>query len=128
MPCGSPAPFGTLLHVPSDADSAHDWQAPLQAESQQTPCAQNVETHSLPSKQVLPKPFRPQEPLMHTAGSAQSASAVQAALQTPPPHWKGKHELAGGVTQAPSPSQVEPAVNSVVPPGQVDDMQAVPFG
>ena len=94
--------------------------------SQQTPCAQNPEMHSVASAQVLPRPLRPHDPLVHTAGGAQSPSPVQEALQTPAPHSNGKHELAPGVTQAPWPSQVEPGVNVVVFAGQLEPAQAVP--
>ena len=54
VPCGSAAPFGTLLQAPSELGSPHDWQEPLHAELQQTPCAQNFDRHSVPSAQVLP--------------------------------------------------------------------------
>jgi hypothetical protein len=111
---------------PSEPDRTHDRQVPPHAESQQTPCAQNVDWHSPPSAHVLPRPFRPHEPFVHTAGVAQSASLVQAALQTPPPHWKGKQELELGVMHAPRPSQVEPGVKVVVPAGQVEPAHAVP--
>jgi hypothetical protein len=75
----------------------------------------------------LPKPLSPHEPFVHTAGAAQSRSVVHAALQTSPPHWKGKHELAAGVTHAPWPSQAEPGVKVVVLVGQVDPSQEVPW-
>jgi hypothetical protein len=99
---------------------------PAQAVSQQTPCAQNVEWHSLSSAHVLPSSLRPHEPFVQTAGDAQSASVVQAALQTAAPHSNGKQELAAGVTQAPWPSQVEPGVKVVVFAGQVEPAHAVP--
>jgi hypothetical protein len=70
--------------------------------------------------------LRPHEPFVQTAGDAQSASLMQAALQAPAPHSNGKHELAAGVTQAPTPSQVEPGVNVVVLAGQVEPAQDVP--
>jgi hypothetical protein len=82
VPCGSAAPFGTLLQAPSELGSPHDWQEPLHAELQQTPCAQNFDRHSVPSAQVLPMPLSPHEPMMQTAGEAQSASTPQATLQT----------------------------------------------
>ena len=127
VPCGSAAPFATLLHVPIEATSAHDWQVPLQAELQQTPCAQNFERHSVPSAQVLPRPLRPHEPRMQTAGDAQSASAAQAPLHTAVPQLYGKHELDAGVTHAPLPSQADAGVNVVVAVGQVESSHGVPF-
>src|SRR5262245_48032998 len=80
----------------------------------------------MPSAHVFPSPLRPHEPFVPTAGDAQSTSVVQAALHTRPPHLKGKHELAGGVRQAPAPSQLEPGVNAVVCTGQIESLHAVP--
>jgi hypothetical protein len=127
VPCGSTAPSGTLLHVPSEVGSAHDWHEPLQAELQHTPWAQNFERHSVPSAHVLPRPLRPHEPIMQTAGAAQSPSAVHETLQTFVPQLYGKHELAAGVTQAPLPSQVELAVKFVVEAGHVEPLHSVAF-
>jgi hypothetical protein len=128
VPCGSAAPFGTSLHTPIVAASAHDWQVPLHAELQQTPCAQNFDRHSVPSAQVLPALLSPHEPAMQTAGVAQSASAAHEPLQTLAPQRYGKHELDDGVTHAPTPSQVDAGVNVVVEVGHVESWQAVPFG
>jgi hypothetical protein len=125
-PCGSTAPSATLLHVPSVAESEHDWQVPLQFVSQQTPCAQKPVWHSMPSAHVLPRPLSPHEPFVHTAGGAQSASAVQAALHTVPPHLNGKHELDCGVTHAPAPSHEDTGVNAVVCAGHVESLHDVP--
>jgi hypothetical protein len=127
-PPGSVPPSAMFAQCPSEPESTHERHVPAQASSQQTPCAQKPETHSTPSAHVLPKPLSPHEPFVHTAGAAQSASPVHAALQAPPPHWKGKHELAAGVMQAPLPSHVEPGVNVVVPGRQLDPAQAVPGG
>ncbi len=80
--CGSTAPAGTLLQVPSEVGSAHDWHEPLHAELQQTPCAQDFDRQSVPSAQVLPVPLTAQDTMMHTAGEEQSPWAVQATLQT----------------------------------------------
>jgi hypothetical protein len=115
-----------LLHVPSVAESEHDWQVPLQFVLQQTPCAQKPERHSMPSLHVLPRPLRPQEPPVQTAGGAQSASEVHAALHTAAPHLNGKHELDGGVTHAPAPSHDETGVKAVLCVGQVESLHAVP--
>jgi hypothetical protein len=125
-PRGSELPSTMLPQWPSDPDSTQEVHVPAQAESQQTPCAQNVDWHSLPSAHVLPSPLRPHEPFVQTAGDAQSASVVQAALHTAAPHSNGKHELAAGVTHAPWPSQVEPGVNVVVFAGHVEAAHAVP--
>jgi hypothetical protein len=64
--------------------------------------------------------------LLQTAGEAQSASETQEFLQTLTPHWYGKHGPEPGVTHLPAPSQVEAAVNTVVPPGQLEPTQVVP--
>jgi hypothetical protein len=87
VPCGSAVPFGTLLQVPGAVVSAQDWQTPVQAVAQQTDCEQNVDEHSAPVTQACPGGLRPQEPLMQTAGEAQSELAVQEFLQTLAPHW-----------------------------------------
>jgi hypothetical protein len=63
--------------------------------------------------------------LLHTAGVAQSASAVQLFLHAAVPQRNGKQELAMGVTQVPAPSQAAPGVNVVVM--QVGSLHGVPF-
>jgi hypothetical protein len=100
-------------------------QVPVQAALQQNPWAQKPFEHSLASAQLAPSGLSPQEPLLHTAGAAQSASAVQVLLHTAAPQVKGKQELAPGVMQAPAPSQVAPGVKVVVK--QVESLQGVPF-
>jgi hypothetical protein len=78
--------LGTLLQVPGALVSAQDWQAPVQAVAQQTDCEQNPDEHSAAVTQAWPGGFRPQEPLMQTAGEVQSALEVQEFLQTLAPH------------------------------------------
>ena len=118
--------MGTLLQVPGAVVSAQDWQAPVQAVAQQTDCEQNPEEHSAAVTQACPGGLRPQEPLMQTAGEAQSELAVQEFLQMFAPHWYGKQGAAFGVTHLPAPSQVDVPVKVEVPPGQVDPRQVVP--
>jgi hypothetical protein len=110
VPVGSGSPLATGVQVPAVAVRAHDRQVPVQAVRQQTPCAQKPEAHSAPSAHVAPGDFSPHEPLVHTAGVAQSASAAQVALHTCAPQRKGKQDVAGGVTQRPAPSQLAPGV------------------
>jgi len=86
VPCGSVEPLPTFVHTPIVPGSAQDSQEPLQVELQHTPCAQNFDRHSPLPAQLWPMPLRPHEPLMHTAGDAQSASAAHAPLQTAAPH------------------------------------------
>jgi hypothetical protein len=118
------APLGTGVQVPGDVASAHDRHVPVQAVLQQTPCAQKPLAHSVPSPQTEPGALSPQEPAVQTAGVWQSASAAQLALHASAPQRNGKHELAGGVTQAPAPSQVEPGVKVVL--GQLGSPHDVP--
>jgi hypothetical protein len=115
-----------LVQVPSEFASAHDWQAPVQAEVQQKPWAQvRPVRHSAEVTQAWPAGLRPHDPLMHTAGEVQSALVTQEFLQTPVPQPYGKQEEAGGVLHLPAPSQVEAPVNVDVPPGQLEGMHWV---
>jgi len=63
---------------------AHDWQVPVQALAQQTPCWQKPEAHSVAPPQVAPLPLRPQVPVvvLQRFGATQSALDAQVAL-----HW-----------------------------------------
>jgi hypothetical protein len=79
-------PFGTLVQVPGAVVRAQDWQVPEQAVVQQTDCEQKPDRHSAPVTQAWPGGLRPQDPLMQTAGEAQSAFEVQEFLHTPTPH------------------------------------------
>jgi hypothetical protein len=125
---GSPLPAATLLQVPAVlADALHDLQVALHSVAQQTPCRQNPDLHSVPSAHTVPFNLRPHDPLMHTAGEAQSALVVQAALQVAAPHRYGAQERAAGLTHLPLPSQVEFAVNVGLPLGQVASAQEVPL-
>jgi len=103
-----------------------DWQAPWQAVAQQVCCEQKPDEHSAAVPQVRPLLLRPHEPLLQIAGEAQSASVAQEFLHTLTPHWNGKQGPGAGVTQVPAPSQVEAAVKTVVPAGQLEPMQVVP--
>jgi hypothetical protein len=124
--CGSAWPLATLVQDPRELERPQDWQAPWQAVAQQVCCAQKPLPHSAAVAQVWPLLLRPQEPALQTAGEAQSASEAQEFLQTLTPHWNGKQGPGAGVTQVPAPSQVEAAVNTVVPTGQLEPMQVVP--
>jgi hypothetical protein len=126
LPCGSVSPVGTLVQVPRAFGNAHDLQVPPQEVEQHTPCSQKPLRHSVPFMQTAPLGLRPHEPLMQTAGEAQSASAVHVPLQASVPQRYGKQEVAPGVTQAPAPSQLEIPVNSVDAAGQVGARQVVP--
>jgi hypothetical protein len=109
------------------ADKAQDRQAPEHAEPQHTPCAQNVDWHSVPSRQAWPSPLRPHDPFVHTAGATQSASMTQALLQIPAPQRYGAHEVGAGVAHEPAPSHVAVGVNIVEESGHAASLQDVPF-
>jgi hypothetical protein len=80
-PAGSATPVGTFVQAPSVPVSAHDWQAPEQALSQHTPCAQKVEAHSPPAEQEAPLFFRPHELPLQTLGGRQLLVVVVHALK-----------------------------------------------
>ena len=110
------------------AEALHDLQVELHSVEQQTPWRQNPDLHSDPSAQVRPGSFRPHEPLVQTAGGAQSVLAMQDGLHAPAPHRKGAQERAAGFTQVPLPSQVDPPVKVEEAAGQVAAAHDVPDG
>jgi hypothetical protein len=59
------------MQAPRDPGSAHDWQEPAQGESQQTPCAQNVDWHSTEREHDAPRAFLPHELSLQTLGPRQ---------------------------------------------------------
>jgi hypothetical protein len=71
-------PLATFVQIPSVPESAQDWQAPVQALSQQTPCAQKPLLHWLAAEQIAPLLEGPQELLAHRLGVRHWLSAVQA--------------------------------------------------
>jgi hypothetical protein len=66
--------------------SAHEVQAPAQAPSQQTPCAQKVDWHSLAFEHEAPRIFLPHELPLQTLGETQLLSVAQALKQVLPLH------------------------------------------
>jgi hypothetical protein len=82
IPDGSEEPVGTLVQVPWVPKRMHDWQAPPQRLSQQTPWAQMLLLHWLSAEQLVPLlagphelgPFEPQR-----LGARHWVSVVQAA-------------------------------------------------
>lgn len=86
-PRGSAAAAGLGAQVPSEVDSAQLWQAPVQAELQQTPSTQKVEAHSLPAEQGWPFDLGPQLPATQLWPGTQSASLAQWLMQAPLVHW-----------------------------------------
>jgi hypothetical protein len=88
-PFGSMPSAGTGLHMPGVPASAQDMQLVLHALAQHMPCAQKPLWQSPGAAQLAPSGRNPHEPLLHTLGAAQSASAVQVALQARVPHLNG---------------------------------------
>ena len=85
---------------------AHDWQVPLQAVAQQTPCSQCPDAQSPAAAQAAPGGLGPQLPFTHALPATQSASVAQVARQLPVVlHMYLPHESDVAATQVPSPSQ-----------------------
>ena len=84
VPDGSGAPVATSAHWPIEVASAQERQVPPHAVAQQTPCAQKVETHSLPSEQKAPIGFLPHELATQVLGATQSPLPPQDAKQRVP--------------------------------------------
>ena len=98
------------MHVPSVGVSAHDVHAPSQAASQQTPCAQNVDWHSLASEHEAPRIFLPHELPLQTLGETQLPSTAQALKQLLPLHVYGAHGSESGGAHWPVALHVEGGV------------------
>ncbi len=110
MPAGSLAPLATVVQVPSEPESPHDMQLPLQALSQQTPWAQKPDLHWLPTEQAPPLLASPQELMAQRFGVRHWVSALQAMKHRVPLQVYGAQGSDGGFTQRPAPSQVENGV------------------
>jgi hypothetical protein len=83
LPAGS-GPEATEVHCPIVPVIAHDRQAPAQAVAQQTPCAQNVDWHSMPFEQKAPIGLRPQELVVQTFPVEQELLSLQLEKQRAP--------------------------------------------
>ena len=113
------------MHWPSLPAIAHDLQVPAHAVVQQTPCAQNVDAHSLPALHAAPGGLGPQLPLTHAAPATQSAALLHVDRHLPSlPHRYWPHELLVAAPHAPSPSQS--AANVTVDVAQLCALQIVP--
>jgi hypothetical protein len=113
--------------VPALPASAHDWQVPVQALVQQTPCWQKLEAHSAAVVQAVPGVFSAQAPALQTYPAAQSADAVHDVLQTvalPQVKFPGQAPVVAGL-QVPAPSQVCAEVR--VDTEQTDGAHCVPL-
>lgn len=67
--------------MPTEPVREHDWQVPVQALAQQTPCAQKPELHSTAVAHVPPMGFLPQLMLLQLLGEVQSAVVAQVVRQ-----------------------------------------------
>jgi hypothetical protein len=107
-------PFGTLVQVPTLFATVHDWQVPVQALLQQTPCTQLLEAHSVPAAQVRPSGLSVQAPPLQMLGATQSASALQVALHDVPPVSQVRlpgQAAAVAAVHVPAPSQLRAGVS-----------------
>ena len=71
-------PEATAVQSPIDPAMAHEWQAPVQAVVQQTPCSQVPPWHSVSAPQKAPIGLSPHELLVQTVPVEQLPLAVQA--------------------------------------------------
>jgi len=110
LSAGSGIPVGTGAQVPIMPVSAQDWQALAQAETQQTPCAQLLDLHSVLVEQKAPLGLSPHELLVQTFPGEQSMSAVQPEKHRAPLQTNGAQVRASGAMQFPLASQAEAAV------------------
>ena len=92
---------------------------------QQTPCAQNVDAHSLPALHAAPGGLGPQLPLTHAAPATLSAALLHVDRHLPSlPHRYWPHELLVAAPHSPSPSHS--AANVTVEAAQLCILQIVP--
>jgi hypothetical protein len=110
MPAGSALPVATFVQVPKLPDSEQDWQAPPQAELQQTPWAQKPLLHCELDEQVAPLLDGPHEFDAHRFGVRHWVSAAQELKHLLPLQTYGAQARVFGVTHLPAPSHVEMGV------------------
>lgn len=89
LPWGSEAPSGTAVQVPAEARRSQAMQEPVQALSQQTPCAQKPEAHSLAAAQSAPRGLRPHEPPAQNSPGAHCSLVAHVPKQVSPLQAKG---------------------------------------
>jgi hypothetical protein len=104
---GSGDPVGTFVQVPSEPESAHDLQAPVQVVAQQIPCAQIPDPHSVLPEHEAPLGFLPQEFETQTLPVLQLPSTAHAVKHLVPLHTYGTQLWAVGATHAPVVSHVD---------------------
>jgi hypothetical protein len=119
-----PAPTGE--QVPVVPISAQDMHVPVQAVSQQKPCAQKPDWQDAAAVQAAPGGSLPQLPLVQTLGETQSVLLVHVVLHAAVAQVNGSHMAVVAGRQVPAPSQMRPCVS--VDPVQDGDPQEVPAG
>jgi hypothetical protein len=86
MAFGSTVPVGTFVHVPIEFGRLQALHEAAQVVTQQTPCAQTFEAHSVPAPQLAPGPLRPHELTLQTFGDTQFAGTVHESKHFVPLH------------------------------------------
>ena len=109
-PAGSGIPVGTLVHSPSEPESAHERHDPVQAVAQQVPCAQVAERHSALVEQEAPLGLTPHELAVQTFPVEHSALVAHDAKHLEPLQAKGAQVMASGAAQLPFASQLAAGV------------------
>jgi len=99
--CGSRVPSGTTVQKPVLAGRLHASQASVHSALQQTPCAQNPESHSSLELHCAPPCFFPHEPFTHVLGATQSESWAQPVEQAFPLQTYGLQLRDDGATHWP---------------------------
>jgi len=99
-PAGSFDPVATFEHTPA-VPAVHDLHAPVQAVSQQTPCAQNVLRHSAAAEHAAPFSFSPQLLAAQVNGVTHWLLLVQALKQRAPLQMYGLHGIRSGAKHWP---------------------------
>ena len=89
---------------------AQDWQAPVHAVAQQTPCSQFPPWHSVSAEQKAPMGLRPHELPVQTLPVEQLELPVHAGSTGCPSQTYGAQPIASGATQLPLASQAEVGV------------------
>jgi hypothetical protein len=87
-----------------------DWQVPVHALLQQTPCAQMLLSHSSPTLQFWPFGFFPHELRSHTRGDTHWLLLLQLVKQSFALHRKGKQLMERGLMHWPAALQVDSGV------------------
>jgi hypothetical protein len=127
IPAGSFDPVATFEQTPA-VPAVHDLHAPLQALSQQTPCAQNVLRHSAPAEHAAPFSLSPQLLAAQVNGVTHWLLLVQALKQRAPLQMYGLHGSRSGASHLPLALQVDGRLYRLPAGLQVSSPHKVPTG